>query len=620
MSLPVRLLLMSTILVLAGVGPRNTPAGAATWVEEPPLASYGNIAAYDALRHRWLYFGREGTKPETTAVWSFDPVGRSWSQVQAIGPAPPVGHARGSAIYDRRHDQVVILSGGSSTDAGEIATLSLSGTPTWRVLGPSGSDYAQAYTYDSRRGAVLRYGGEIGTISTSAEGGTSETDYGGAAPVPLTLPLAGADPGLRGLATLAYDSTADRAVLFSGMTGVYDQLSLTDDTWELVFSDSARWELEPATGPVGRFGAAIAFDDRSERLLMFGGVNQGALGDAWQWHMTGARAGTWRLLFDGNSPGGPRFLGQAAVDTTLDEVFVGGGQTLGVSSTIYNDVWAHGLESTAPWTLLTPGSTPAGYVWPNAVYDSLADRLLVFPEGVPMAPFVLHDGAWSVLPAVGPTPRSGFTTVLDEVGGRIIVFGGQTPAGTNLNDAWALYLADPPYWQQLGVPGTTPPARAYHAAVLDVPRHRMIIFGGNAGSYASPRLLNDTWALSLDDLTWTQLIASPVPAPRQHPVAAFDPVRERMIVAGGGYYGATSSDQRDTWALSLTGVPGWTQIGTSGSIPYVFDTCVYDPVQDELIVAAGDSPTQEGHQGAAVLPLASGSSWAMLSSSVRSLS
>ena len=72
----------------------------------------------------------------------------------------------------------------------------------------------------------------------------------------------------------------------------------------------------------------------------------------------------------------------------------------------------------------------------------------------------------------------------------MLVFGGNT--GALQNDVWALSLAGTPEWTQLIPSGTLPIARAWHTAIYDSARDRMLVFGGS-DYWSSYR--NDVWVL-----------------------------------------------------------------------------------------------------------------------------
>jgi hypothetical protein len=131
----------------------------------------------------------------------------------------------------------------------------------------------------------------------------------------------------------------------------------------------------------------------------------------------------------------------------------------------------------------------------------------------------------------------------------MVVLGGYS--SSYLNDVWALSLAGTPVWTQLTPSGTPPIARIFHSAIYDPVRDRMVVFGGYSGSY----LLNDVWALSLAGTpAWTQLIPSGTPpTTRDLHSAIYDPVRDRMLVFGGGYYDGGRFN--DVWALEWSYTP-----------------------------------------------------------------
>jgi hypothetical protein len=88
--------------------------------------------------------------------------------------------------------------------------------------------------------------------------------------------------------------------------------------------------------------------------------------------------------------------------------------------------------------------------------------------------------------------------VYDPALDRMVLFSGraQGPMGParDADDVWALDPAGTTAWSQLSPGGTMPGQRRHHAAALDEAHHRMVIFGGEAGSLGYS-LLADAAAL-----------------------------------------------------------------------------------------------------------------------------
>src|SRR5690349_9319768 len=159
------------------------------------------------------------------------------------------------------------------------------------------------------------------------------------------------------------------------------------------------------------------------------------------------------------------------------------------------------------------------------------------------------ESAWNLL--TGPVQRRSSSLVFDSARNRVVVFGGHGVSGY-LGETWTLDLSTR-QWAQMQPSGTPPSDRSEHSAIYDPIRDRMIVFGGG------PTASNDVWSLSFSGTpTWTQLSPSGTPpAARMNHAAFYDPVRDRMVVCGGT---GPSVSTFDVWGLSLSGTPTWTQL------------------------------------------------------------
>ncbi len=339
-----------------------------------------------------------------------------------------------------------------------------------------------------------------------------------------------------------YDPIRNRVLVFGGLIESPEDFS--DATWELSLAATPTWKALATQGPTpeARHSHTAVHDPLRNRMIVFGG------GDAETWQLTLADPPTWSQLVVAGTPPQARSAHSAIYDPIRDRVLVFGGWLVGDVFNVFNDIWALDLSGTLTWAELAP------------------------------------DGPL-------PSPRQRHTAIYDPTLDRMIVFGGSDANGTELDEVWALSLGGTLAWAQLSPGGTPPPARAYHAAVHDPASNRMLVFGGSDGSVTDD-LLDDLWALSLDEpVQWASI--SPPEAPpdaRFGHAAVYDPVGDRMLVLSGGF---ATTPPFDTWELTLDGEEHWSAlppgVGPSPAADYV---SIYDPPRERLIVLVRSAPIE----------------------------
>lgn len=131
---------------------------------------------------------------------------------------------------------------------------------------------------------------------------------------------------------------------------------------------------------------------------------------------------------------------------------------------------------------------------------------------------------------------------------RMLVFGGIDGAGTAVaNDTWALdFGVEPPAWSRLTTTGTPPTPRFGSAAAVDTREWKLYLFGGITEAGAP---LSDFYVLDLATATWTALHDSNAdggPSNRYNARAAFDPTTKKVLLYGGNH-GVINTDLGELW-------------------------------------------------------------------------
>lgn len=286
---------------------------------------------------------------------------------------------------------------------------------------------AHAMAYDGNRGRVILFGG---ADASKVREDTWEWDGDEWTQISLS------GPGPRTFPAMAYDHRRKRVVLFGGNRVLFgakpDEIKFLDDTWEW---DGRRWNQIKVSGPPPRAEAAMAFDGRRGRIVLFGGhdrtgVAGSRLGDTWEWD--GAR---WtQIKVAGPSP---RNSAALAYDSARGKIVLFGGST---KEAVSGETWE--------WD---------GRAW--------VENRAALTEG-----------------------RFNCVMAYDEARRKVIRYGGRY-AGKPVGDTWEY---DGKAWKRLSSAG--PAARNHTAAVYDPKRKKIVLFGGHDFGANDPvNVFGDTW-------------------------------------------------------------------------------------------------------------------------------
>ncbi len=313
--------------------------------------------------------------------------------------------------------------------------------------------------------------------------GPAATPTGGANPWVQVQP--NLSPSGRSGAALAYDEATQKLVLFGGRGGT----GLIADTW--TWNGQSWEELHPAASPPARDGAAIAHDPVTGHLILFGGRGaSGALHDTWSWD-----GSTWSEEHPTNSP--PSGPASMVFDPATNGIL------------LLSDVGASSVDrvqacTTTSWSWTgqswvkrnPPTSPPTSTVYSAMVFDPVSNKVVVYKNhpspsgcvpvlqalGVPLASTWTWDGrTWTLQhPRINPGEEALAVAASGLSHGPVVLFNGADGATWKWNGQ---------NWSEVARNGITP--RAGASIAHDSARRQFVLFGGAPFFPGTP--FGDTW-------------------------------------------------------------------------------------------------------------------------------
>jgi Galactose oxidase, central domain len=275
------------------------------------------------------------------------------------------------------------------------------------------------------------------------------------------------------------------------------------------------WTQKQTFGPAPRMSHALAFDSNRSRVVMFGGETAFGppsvlAGDTWEWD-----GNNWTQVEDIGPSARRRFA--VAYDRNRNRLVLFGGFT---------------------------ASGPSGETWE-------------------------WDGQeWTQVSETGPQERTLHAMAFDSSKNVVTLFGGQLEQEqTVLNDTWEWNGQD---WTQQEDRG---PDRSLHAMAYDDSRKRLVLFGGTD---AHAQEQGDTW--EWDGTGWTQRTDFGPPA-CSNPILVFTGIN--CVLFGGTHDGAF---QNQTWTWDGT---YWTARQDMGPSARSGHAAAFDSVRQRIVLFGG---------------------------------
>jgi len=239
----------------------------------------------------------------------------------------------------------------------------------------------------------------------------------------------------------------------------------------------------------------------------------------------------------------PRFQPCMTYDNTSESVLVFGGMNL--PGTNLNDMWLYKGPGWHKLSIATPSARNAT----DMAYDASRNKTVLFggmgPSGE-LADTWEYDGhRWTrIETSIAPSSRGGHQMAYDAVNKRVVLHGGvSNKSKITYNDTWSW---NGKTWTKLSEEG---PARFHHTMDYNTGTGRIMMFGGNS---AQPPLNFEKFMSSqsaevweFDGAKWIRLQVDAGPSARDHQAMAFDIDRNVFVMFGG--FNRDEKYLADTW-------------------------------------------------------------------------
>lgn len=508
-----------------------------TWREvEAPVRPSGRArlgAAFDPTRGQVVLFGGEGTGGKPNDTWVFDGATSTWSALSIA--TPPAGRIRNELTFHAGRGQVVMSSGRGSTgtwaldrDANAWVSMASNTPQAW--------DTCLAFDEASQQ-LVMSAGVDNWTITDRVLALDEATG--------LWAPLApgGAGPGLRRAPSCAYVASRQAVLVFGSAATFFGTDALGDDTHWLDLAALAWTRVSPALPPAAPY-TSLTYDLHTGQLVLLQ-TYYGRL-EAW---LYAPRDERWTRV---DTPPELAVRWNAAIeyDPRARKVVLFGGTNGAIR---YDETWLLDVP-TRTWTQLATPTAPPSRASFDMTYDPQLERIVLFGGWISGVQYFADTwlldavaGTWTnAAPATSPSARFGAAMTFDARVGRVVLFGGWLGAQQG-GDSWS-YDAAGNRWDPLEGPGAPEP-RQSPAMAFDHRLGQTILFGGINEAIGPP---GSTWLLDASRGAWTEIYPARRPPTRWAPSAAIDPLSGDALFFGGfnaECSSATSADCGDVWAF-----------------------------------------------------------------------
>jgi len=254
-----------------------------------------------------------------------------------------------------------------------------------------------------------------------------------------------------GGAAAVYDSESDKFIFY--FSTILDRsapkgLVQISETWAYDFATNTWENMNPVIHPVEIMGARLAYDSEADRMILFGGADFTAdqtttFTETWTYDYN---SNTWQKMNPSQTPIGRSYFGMAYAPD-MDLVFVFGGRVQEEDEDRQNELWAYDYNTDA-WLQINYFGEPKPDHHSMMAYNAKANQLWYLANNE-LISFDLNTMSWENIASSPTNSPTYFHAMAIDSSGNLILFGGG-PQGLTYNNKSYVYSLTDQAWESLG--------------------------------------------------------------------------------------------------------------------------------------------------------------------------
>jgi len=279
-------------------------------------------------------------------------------------PGPRSGH---NMVYDPNSNEIILFGGiiknGDRTPLPNIWRYNFI-NKTWREIIPGLSPsprFNHKMVYIASNHTMMLFGG----LNTTNHAWLGDTWFFNPQTDEWVNKIPVVSPPKRSDTTLIYDSLENRVLLFGG----YDNGLRYDDLWEYNITMNNWTELTAVIKPTARYGLSLICNNMSNKIYLFGGRCSIYNNDLWNYNQSSL---SWDLISTATQPPG-RYWHCWFYVPDLNIGFLFGG----TNTEILGDTWFFNFSS-LEWVDQTTEPSPSPRLLSSMVYNTYDKRIYLY--------------------------------------------------------------------------------------------------------------------------------------------------------------------------------------------------------------------------------------------------